>query len=103
MKRILPWVGGVAVVGLIAASYFSTTGKSKLNVEEDKIMISEVSKGSFQEFIPVNGIVMPIQTIYLDALEGGRVEELYVEDGAIVKNPEQVYRSKVFRHLPKNP
>lgn len=92
VKRILPWVGGVAVIGLIAASYFSTTGKSKLNVEEDKIMISEVSKGSFQEFIPVNGIVMPIQTIYLDALEGGRVEELYVEDGAIVKKEQPLLK-----------
>jgi HlyD family secretion protein len=92
LKRILPWVGGVAVIGLIAASYFSTTGKSKLNVEEDKIMISEVSKGSFQEFIPVNGIVMPIQTIYLDALEGGRVEELFVEDGAIVKKEQPLLK-----------
>lgn len=92
VKRILPWVGGVAVIGLIAASYFSTTGKSKLNVEEDKIMISEVSKGSFQEFIPVNGIVMPIQTIYLDALEGGRVEELFVEDGAIVKKDQPLIK-----------
>lgn len=92
VKRILPWVGGVAVIGLIAASYFNTTGNSKLNVEEDKIMISEVSKGSFQEFIPVNGIVMPIQTIYLDALEGGRVEELYVEDGAIVKKEQPLLK-----------
>ncbi|MEA5427169.1 efflux RND transporter periplasmic adaptor subunit [Arcicella lustrica] len=91
-KRILPWIGGVAVIGLIAASYFNTTGNSKLNVEEDKIMISEVSKGSFQEFIPVNGIVMPIQTIYLDALEGGRVEELYVEDGAIVKKEQPLLK-----------
>jgi HlyD family secretion protein len=47
-------------------------------------MISEVTKGNFQEFIPINGVVLPIQTIYLDALEGGRVEELYVEDGAVV-------------------
>jgi HlyD family secretion protein len=83
-KRILPIVGGIAVLGLIAFSYLSGTGKSKLNVEADKIMVSDVTKGNFKEFIPINGVVNPVQTIYLDAVEGGRVEETYVEDGALV-------------------
>ena len=43
MKRILPIVGGVVVVGLVAAAYLNTTGKPKLNVEQDRLMISEVS------------------------------------------------------------
>src|SRR5690606_1646988 len=42
--------------------------------------------------IPVNGVVLPITTIYLDALEGGRVEEIFVEDGAIMKKDEPILR-----------
>jgi HlyD family secretion protein len=84
LKRILPFVIGALVIGLIGFNFWNGTGKSKLNVESDKIMISEVSKGNFKEFIPINGVVNPVQTIYLDAIEGGRVEEIYVEDGAIV-------------------
>lgn len=48
-------------------------------------MVSEVKKGTFQEFTPIDGVVMPITIIYLDAVQGGRVEELYVEDGAILQ------------------
>jgi HlyD family secretion protein len=92
MKKILPIAGGVALVGLIVASYLNTTGNSKLNVEADKIMVTEVTKGNFQEFIPINGVVMPIQTIYLDAIEGGRVEELFVEDGSMVTKGQPIMK-----------
>jgi len=61
------------------------TGKSKLDVDPERITISEVTKGPFQENIPVNGVVMPITTIYLDAVEGGRVEKVFVEDGTDMK------------------
>src|ERR1041384_5108371 len=84
-KRMLTIGGGGALVILIAASFFFTSGKSKLNVDTERITISEVKNGTFQEFIPVNGVVLPITTIYLDAIEGGRVEEKFVEDGAMMK------------------
>ncbi len=63
-----------------------------MNVETERITISEIKSGPFKEFIPVNGIVLPITTIYLDALEGGRVEERYVEDGAIMKKDQPILR-----------
>ena len=91
-KRILTIVGIAAIVILIGASYYLTSGKSRLNVEAERITISEVKKGPFQETIPVNGVVLPITTIYLDALEGGRVEEKYVEDGAVMKKGEPILR-----------
>ena len=84
--------GITAVVLLAAASYYFTSGKSKLNVDLDRISISEVKKGPFQEFIPVNGVVMPLTTIYMDALEGGRVEEKYVEDGTVMKKGDPILR-----------
>jgi len=91
-KRILTITGIAALVLLIAASYYYTSGKSKLNVDQERITISEVKKGPFQETIPVNGVVLPITSIYLDAVEGGRVEEKFVEDGAIVKQGQPILR-----------
>ncbi len=91
-KRILTIAGIVGVVGLAGASYYFTSGKSRLNVDSERITISEVKSGPFQETIPVNGVVLPITTIYLDAVEGGRVEEKYVDDGTIMKKGEPILR-----------
>ncbi len=91
-KRIMLIAGSVLLVVLIGASYLSTSGKSRLNVDTQKIMVSEVKKGTFQEFIPINGVVMPITTIYLDAVQGGRVEELYVEEGTIMEKGQPILR-----------
>ena len=91
-KRILTIAGILGVVSLAAASYYFTSGKSRLNVDTERITISEVKSGPFQETIPVNGIVLPITSIYLDAVEGGRVEEKYVDDGAIMKKGEPILR-----------
>lgn len=91
-KRILTITGIAAIVLLIAASIYFTSGKSRLNVDTERITISEIKQGPFQEFIPVNGVVLPQTTIYLDALEGGRVEEKYVEDGAVMKKDQPILR-----------
>lgn len=91
-KRIMTIAGIAGLVVLIGASYYFTSGKSRLNVDSERLTISEVKQGIFQENIPVNGIVLPITSIYLDALEGGRVEEKYVEDGAVMKKGEPVLR-----------
>ena len=91
-KKILTIGGITALAILIAGSIYSTTGKSKLNVDSERITISEVKKGAYQDIIPVNGVVLPLTTIYLDAVEGGRVEEKLVEDGAIVKKGQPILR-----------
>ncbi|HMH32450.1 MAG TPA: HlyD family efflux transporter periplasmic adaptor subunit [Puia sp.] len=91
-KRLLTIGGIVALVLLIGGSYYFTSGKSRLNVDTERITISEVTKGSFQETIPRNGVVLPYTSIYLDALEGGRVEEKFVEDGAVMKKGDPILR-----------
>jgi HlyD family secretion protein len=89
-KRILMFAGILAIVLLIFGSYYFTSGKSKLNVDVERITISEVRKGTFQENIPENGVVLPIYSIYLDATEGGRVEKKYVEDGTFMKKGQPI-------------
>jgi len=91
-KKLLMIGGIAALVGLIFASFYLTSGKSKLNVETDRITISEIKEGPFKEFIPVNGVVLPVTTIFLDAMEGGKVEEKFVEDGAMMKAGQPILR-----------
>ncbi len=91
-KRILTITGITAIVGLIAASVYLTSGKSKLNVDTERISIGEIKTAAFHEFITLNGVVLPESTIYLDAMEGGRVEEKFVEDGAMMKKDQPILR-----------
>ena len=84
-KRIMMIAGGAAFVALIVFIIFSGFGKSKLNVDSERMTIAEVRNSNFREFIPVTGTIQPISTIFLDLQEGGRVEEIFVEDGAVLK------------------
>lgn len=65
---------------------------STIRIEKDKLMISPVSKGIFNDYIRVIGSVEPIRFIYLDAEEGGRVEEIVNEEGATVKKGDVIIR-----------
>lgn len=91
-KRILTIIGIVGIVGLAGASYYFTSGKSRLNVDTERIAISEVKKGVFQENIPVNGVVLPLTSIFLETQEGGQVEERYVEDGTVMRKGQPIVR-----------
>ncbi|AUP78480.1 efflux RND transporter periplasmic adaptor subunit [Flavivirga eckloniae] len=91
-SKIAMIAGSILLVSFIIYVIASSGGKSKLNVDTERIMVSIVKDGVFQENIPVSGIVLPITTIYLDALEGGRVDEIFVEDGAIMKQNDPILR-----------
>jgi len=53
--------------------------------EKDKLSITQITQGKFDDYITINGYVAPITTIYMDAYEGGRVTEKLIEEGATVK------------------
>ena len=78
---------GIAIVAVayIANNLYKNAGVSRLNVITERLLLDTVNTGVFQEFIPVTGVVMPIKTIFIDAIEGGKVENRLVEDGAMVK------------------
>ncbi len=84
--------GILALVLLIAGSFYFTSGKNKLNVDLERITVSEITKAPFQESIPQNGTVLPLTTIYIVTTDGGRVEKRYAEDGAILKAGEPILK-----------
>src|SRR4051812_9498180 len=74
-----------ALVLLAAALFwwFAPSGSSQ-TVGADHVTISTVTRGTFDDFIPLRARVTPLLTVYIDAVEGGRVEKMLVEDGATV-------------------
>jgi HlyD family secretion protein len=91
-KRIMLIAGGGLFVALLVFIIFSTFGKSRLNVDSERMTIAEVKQSNFREFIPVTGTIQPISTIYLDLQEGGRVEEIYVEDGTVLAEGQPILK-----------
>jgi HlyD family secretion protein len=75
------WIG--AILLFVASVLWLVKGASskQLNADKSRLTFSTVSSGQFQEYVVIDGAVLPIKSIYLDAIEGGRVAERYVEDG----------------------
>ena len=83
-QRMLLIGGATLITGLLAYTLFFADRRSKLNVEREKITVSTVKTGPFDDFIAVTGVVQPLKTIRLDAIEGGYVTQKLVEGGAKV-------------------
>ena len=56
-----------------------------LHIEGNRLNITKAESGIFEDFIPVRAQVAPLKTVFLDAVQGGRVEDVLVEDGAYIQ------------------
>jgi len=84
-KKHLGYIGiGLAMIVLIYMAFFADR-TSTYKVEKDKLIIESVIEDQFNDYITVPGSVEPISIIFLDAQEGGRVEEKLIEEGTMVK------------------
>ena len=80
-KKILT-ISFISVFGfLIIYLLFFRDKSSRLYVDRNQLTISEVKFDKFMEFIPVDGVVNPKTTVYIDAVQGGVVENVFMEDG----------------------
>jgi HlyD family secretion protein len=79
-----------AVTPLIIGSAACLKGVSTQTVKKEKISILQVTKGFFKETLAVTGKILPANIVYLDAVEGGRVEKIFVEAGSIVKSGDKI-------------
>ncbi len=91
-KRILTIGAIAAFVFFILYLLFFRDKQSRLYVNKDQLSIATVIEDKFQEFIPADGIVYPKNTVYIDAVTGGIVEAVYVEDGAILKKGDPILK-----------
>jgi HlyD family secretion protein len=86
-RRGLPgwtrWAAGaVALAVAVAAFWFYAPRADTQTVSAARLTVSPVTNATFEDFIPLRARVTPLLTVYLDAIEGGRVDQVVVEDGA---------------------
>jgi HlyD family secretion protein len=83
-KRILIGGAAVAVLVLVLVFWLFAPRADSQSISRDRVTIATVERGVFEDFLPLRARVTPLVTVYLDAVEGGRVEKKLVEDGASV-------------------
>ena len=59
---------------------------STLSIDSSRITLAQVQDGQFIEYIPILGTVEPIKTVFLDAVEGGQVQEIFVDKIHAISN-----------------
>lgn len=72
--------------------YSSVTKKRSLNVKRAEITIKTVENNFFEDFIVFQAKVTPLNSILINITEGGAVQEIYVENGAMVKKGQALAR-----------
>jgi len=86
---VTPWrvglaIGATLLVALSVYAYVEYGLRRTLTIDAERLTVSQVSFDTFREYIPVTGNVVPRTTVYLDAVEGGQITAVHVEEGAIV-------------------
>ena len=77
-------VAGLLGLGLIIMLIRVSTGPKIIRINSDSVQTATVSAGEFSEYVNADGTLQPIQTIKVYTREGGFVENLLVQDGALV-------------------
>jgi HlyD family secretion protein len=89
-RRIAAIVGGAVLLGGIIYQIGFADHRSTMNVEKDRLSIATVSTGEFTDYILVSGQIEPARTVFLDAIEGGMVNQVIRESGALLKKGDTI-------------
>jgi len=91
-KRGLITAGGILLAGLLVFGFLAKTNTSKLNVNKETLTLDTVKMGLFEEFIPIDGTVQPLKTVFINSAEGGTVSERLKEEGSSVVKGEPILK-----------
>ena len=83
-KKMIYLAGGILFV-LLAYFGIGTINKKTYKIAASKISTKKVTKGKFQEIILIEGDIEPINLVLVNTLEGGTVDEIFIEDGIMVE------------------
>jgi HlyD family secretion protein len=89
-KKTPLWKLGAGIAAGLALAYFGYTlfvGASvrTYRVPTEQLIVSTVTVGAFEDVIPIRGTIQPLNSVFLDAVNGGVVEEVFVEEGSFVE------------------
>ena len=84
-------VAAAALVALLVWIVLGTTA-STMTIDASDITISDVTRGKFDDYVRLNGQVLPIQVVQISPEEGGIVREKVVEEGTRVRKGDVILR-----------
>lgn len=91
-RKYWPWAGGGALVTVILVWLATSNFSSTLRVDRRGLNIGTVENAQFDDYVSVDGSVVPIQVVQISPEEGGVVLEKTVEEGANVKKGDVIVR-----------
>ena len=89
-KKLAAWQWGLIVTLIAAAGWYlyqllADASIRTYRVAQEQLIVSDVEYGAFEDLIPIRGTIQPFQSVFLDAVIGGVVEEVFVEEGSFVE------------------
>jgi len=89
-QKMAPWKMGLIAIGLAGGGWFvyqllADASIRTFRVPEEQLIVSTVQFGAFEDLIPIRGTIQPFESVFLDAVIGGAVEEVFVEEGSFVE------------------
>jgi HlyD family secretion protein len=89
-KKMPAWKWGLIAVALLAAGWFvygalADASIRTYRVPAEQLILSSVEFGAFEDMIPIRGTIQPFNSVFLDAVNGGAIEEVFVEEGSFVE------------------
>lgn len=84
-------VAAAALAALLVWIVLGTTA-STMTIDASDITISDVTRGKFDDYVRLNGQVLPIQVVQISPEEGGIVREKVVEEGTRVRKGDVILR-----------
>lgn len=92
LRRYAGYIAAAVVaVALLAWLIFGSTA-STMTIDSNEITISDVTRGEFDDYVRLNGQVVPIQVVQISPEEGGIVREKVIEEGTKVRKGDVILR-----------
>jgi HlyD family secretion protein len=83
-RKITYYSAAIFFLFFVVYNFVFNDSSRKLNIDVDRLSISTVQSGPFQEYTPITGTIQPIETFQLDVSDGGKIVKKYVEEGAFL-------------------
>lgn len=92
LRRYAWYIAAAAALAALLVWIVLGTSANTTTVDASDITISDVTRGKFDDYVRLNGQVLPIQVVQISPEEGGIVREKVVEEGTRVRKGDVILR-----------
>lgn len=92
LRRYAWYIAAAAALAALLVWIVLGTTANTMTVDASDITVSDVTRGKFDDYVRLNGQVLPIQVVQISPEEGGIVREKVVEEGTRVRKGDVILR-----------